>query len=260
MLVAQFGMQDLRRWSAVVILGIYAAVEGHGATLAGGWLSACLAFFALALGVALVGVHQRQMWARWLALGAGVTGLSNVLILLAEHGPARLDAGTLAFASMPLGLLLTLGGRRMAQHFADALPSRSVWRRLGDPRLTLAATAIVMSVAATAMLLMFSAVAWHDEATFIAIAGVLGVGAALTAREHAAGLIFMGAGAFASAGVAIDLAELAHATHRCGMSWRLGGMALIGYPSIALGAVAGIAALLAFSGPMVRFVRAQRGG
>lgn len=253
-------MQNLRRWSAIAILGIYAAAEAYGAASAYGWMSACFAFFGLTLLVALVGVHQKQMWARWLAMGAGISGLGNVLMLLVGRGVDGVATGSLLFALMPLGLLLTLGGRSMAQHFADALAPDSVWRRLGDTRLTIAAAAIVTSVAAAAMLLMFGAVAWQNDATFVAIAAVLGVGAALTAREHAAGLIFMGSGAFASAGIAYDMAELAHMNHTCGTLGPVRWVALIGYPSIALGAVVGIAALTLFVGPMVRFARGPRQG
>jgi hypothetical protein len=244
-------MSNFRRWAAVGVLGGYAISEGYAAWFSAGWLRLVFTVFGAALLVAMVGVRYQRAWARWLALGAGITGLSNVLMLVAVRNYLNVELA--AFTALPVALLLTLGGRRMAEHFTAGLSEHSAWRRLDDPRMQVLAGAIVAGFSSIAMLLLFSAVAWTHEALFLAVAALSGMGIILAARERAAGVIFLAAGAVGAGGIAYEMADLAHANNICFTPLR--GVALIGYPGIALGAVLGLAALVAFARPMLRFVR-----
>ena len=76
-----------RRWLATAALALYAPVQlaaalGDGVSQP---MRVVGVAFGVALGICAIGVARRMLWARWIALGAAVVGVSNVAVLAQRY-------------------------------------------------------------------------------------------------------------------------------------------------------------------------------
>ena len=251
-------MSNARRWIASAALAVLAGAE---AWIAYGWsgrptATLLSAGFAAGLAVIAAGVFRRHMWARWLALGAGTAAVLNFAALTWAYPLSSTPLATVLFFFVPAVLiLLSLGGRRMTEHFTLHLRPTSIWHR-ADTRTALLGAAIVTNIAAMAMLLVFGALV-PAFATEMAIA-VVGVAAAvgLTAAERVAGVLLLGATSIGTAVIAMGLAEAATAPAFTHFSYVLRSSAIISFPAVALAATASAFAFAIFAKPITRFLRA----
>jgi hypothetical protein len=250
-------MERHRTWIAMTALGALAAAEAWTALA---WvhspaLQLVLAGFSAALLVAMVGVGYRRMWARWMALGAGLTGVSNLAVFLYSFGFQRGAAleESLLYGIASVVVLLALGGERMATHFSEHLAADSIWRGHGVQTKLLGA-AIVTSLSAVAMMLIFGSVVPQVAGEMLVGAFIVIAAAGLTAAGRAIGVVLMGVGAIGASVMAVGLAEVAHGPARCGFGFMLKNSAMFTYPSVALAAVCGALGFAVFARPLLRFV------
>jgi hypothetical protein len=195
------------------------------------------------------------MWGRWIALGAALTGVSNfaVFVHLVGLKLALMARDASGFFLVSLALLASLGGPRMAAHFTEHLPPNSIWRRR-DLRVKLLSAAIVTSLSAVAMMLLFGMAVQVAALNMVVAAAIVSAGACLVAAGRALGVILVGASAIGASVVAFILAEMAHGTARSGLGFTIKQSAMFTYPSVALAAVTGAFAFAVFAKTMLRFV------
>jgi hypothetical protein len=248
-------MVNVRRWLAVVVLVVYATFEGAvAAALGSGWWAALFAFFAVAVAVAAVGVARRSLWAWWLALGIGVTGMVDVIGAVFRYG---LNAHILLFALMPLGVLLMLVGAR--KHYATA-PWTEMWVR-SDWRLRFLEGAIIFSVPAVAGLLRYVGakaffIGCDERGIALSCAALFACGAVATASKRTVGPLLMLAAAFASLGLAtgayFGMERYPPAMTHMRWDYDMLRMSVGGFVP---GILATFGALAALAMPMWRFIR-----
>jgi len=225
------------------------------------WAGGCLA--------AVTALWARWGWARWFALGIGVTGVvgcAGVLLALPSSAFAVGDRPFLAGQALAFSALAAvLSGRRMR----EAYEQRAGWPASGWRDRTLG-LAVICSVGISAMLLRRFGLWWHGEQPLHLLGSGLALlaavfGAILTYRRRTAGLLLLGlaGGAAVIAGVDSVRSVLFLAPRIDGQAcsldaWqayqRLAHAAMAG-AGLATGALTALAALAVFLGPMIAFLR-----
>jgi hypothetical protein len=253
-------MASLRRWLAVVVLSLLAVYEAYGVMAwseapRGGEMALCFVLFTASVVVAALGVASRRFWGRALALGIGAAGLLDVVSVIPE---GLGDGEVLAFATMPLGLILLLSGRPMRAFFARAVRAE-LWMK-DDWRVRSLGLAITAAVPMVAGLLRYVATSpwWigaDDRAVALGTSAALVGGALVALSGRTAGLLVMFAGACASAGLAFEsIFRLSNPL--CGpYSYTDGFVLEMAMTSVVPGVVAVFVATVAFAPAMWRFVR-----
>ena len=187
---------------AVATLGVYAAAEATAICHNEGFWAFCFAVFTVGCGVAAVGVAKRLVWARWMALGIGLTGLIDVVVIGQAVG---FLPQLLLFSTMPIAVLACLSGKRMADHFEPP----KLWK-IDNLPLQAVKLATILAVPAIAGLLRYVAdnnVWWidgTDRIVALSCAALFFAGAVATAARKTVGIMLMIAPAFATTGLAIE--------------------------------------------------------
>jgi len=256
-------MASLRRWSAVLVLAIFAIYEASGvigwaAVPRGDAMAACFVLFTLSVVVAGVGVAMRAFWGRALALGIAAAGLLDVASILTSR--AGFDAGVVMFALMPLSLIALLSGSTMSAYFARA-PWAKFWLA-SDWRVRTLSVAIMAAVPMVAGLVRYAAtnawwVGYDDRAVALGSTVAVTAGAVVALRGRTAGLLVMFAGACAATGLAFEsLFRLNNPL--CGSySPADGFIQEMAMTSVVPSALAVFFAMAAFAPAMWRFLRAS---
>ncbi len=196
-----------------VLLGF----DAGGASLAGATIGPApyAILMALASGVAGLGILLRRRGARWLGIGLGAAGAASAGLNLSQWMVAGFASGlSWALAIWSLGSLVviaSLSGRDVAGE--DRLAEREeVWTRR-DPLVRWMRAATLTAIAATPMLLVYAlaqggAVAEVKTAAPV-VAGLLAVGAFLSARGLLVGGALLALGAVALLALAAAAVALA---------------------------------------------------
>jgi len=251
-------MLPARRTVASVALLVLAAQEALAARVTGPPVNMICIVFAAALVLAGAGVAMRFAIARWIAIGAGIAGLTQALVLAALCGLSTLP---LAIAIVGVGsgaIIAALSGGAMARHCDRG--AGSLWRRARTTPKWLA-TSVIGAAAAVPMLLVYAhmgpwwvtdahrLVAWSLAAGFAA-AGVL------VALERTAGILMMAPLALMTLGLVIDGVLWLNVGARLGMLGAVATAPLL--PSLLFATVAAGGAFATLCPPMAHFLRAPR--
>ncbi len=252
--VAAFMMENARRWVAVIALATLAAAEADIALEWHGRANLQLLFFGFAaiLGFAAVGVWRQRMWGRWIALAAGITGVANFGMYALAFGvdPALRSAELWSLFVPSIAIVASLSEPSMAEQFAVHFRPQSIWRR-SDYRVKLLGAAIVTSLSAVAMMLVFGATVPMFADEVLTATAVVAVGIGLTASGRAAGELVVGASAIGLGTMAFGLGEvLAHAPAYSPFGRMMRDSAMFAMPSIALAAITGALAFAVFAKKM----------
>ncbi len=270
-----------RRIAASVILVLFAVLHGytaHAALSSGSsafyWLGICSVVFAAGYGVATLALWRGWFWARWLGLGIGVVGLLNCLTFawLSHSGALAAFGSELTWAGLQgvgfAALLALLSGRRMVEAYDESPSPRNHWRY--DVRsMRILRWAVVLNIAVLPMLLKHvgNSAFWlscgsRSVAALTAIALLAGL--VLVVMQRTAGLLLLGLGGLStiylagasSCGLAAMLSGGPWSGSSLGYQLALLDTALISTAFLP-GALAALAAVAAFAGPITRYLRGR---
>ncbi|RMH36705.1 MAG: hypothetical protein D6689_21945 [Deltaproteobacteria bacterium] len=231
-----------RRALAAAVLGFYMSIYFLVSLSAPGGWGAAFGGLAGVYAVAFVGLVAGYFWARWFAIGVGISGLVSGALSIWQIGPEPL----LVFygATHAVAALALWGGR-----MAEAFDGRSDWRDRFhmDENATHRLGKSVIRVGVSLPYIVLYALAPRDGAgTAIAALALAAAGAYGLARLRTWGV-------FALAGAAVTAAASAAGALPATASG-------VGLDVAGLGLAAGIllaAAAAPFAGPMVRYLRAR---
>ena len=103
-----------RRALALLILGFYTTIFTLAAINLGGAWFRCFLGLGLVYGLAFFSLAARWFWARWYAMGLGVSGITMAAIGIVQLG---LDPGILIWGGLHLIIYLPLAGEAMAEMY-----------------------------------------------------------------------------------------------------------------------------------------------
>ena len=227
-------LTNLRKWTAVLLLVAAAGLFGFLTYMVNWGIQkgpppSANFFFVPGLAAALLavfGVIREHAWARWLALGIGVSGtcLSGSIFAALAASPARADFFVLLFAAGPLLLTLTLAGSAMAKRLGSrSNPFRERGRRAG-----LLGLSLVLSMAAVPTLWAWACLAGtgHGPSRSVAFGATifLVLGATLIMMQRTAGLLALWLGGSLAFSLAVTVATGGirdAATGLMGIQWLL---------------------------------------
>lgn len=231
-----------RRALSLLVLGFYTTIFTLAAINLGGAWFRCFLGMGLVYGLAFFALAARWFWARWFAMGLGVSGMTMAAIGLVKLG---LDPGLLIWGGLHLLIYLPLLGETMAEMYEG----QEAWReRFGMDEHGVARLKRAVGSAATGLptLIMFTlAPRQGSMAPLVALAlGCLGMYGLIRLRFW--GVAALGLGALYLFGV-VALFEPA----QIGLS-----MASTFHQTLGLAAVFFMAISVApFVGPAYRFVQ-----
>jgi hypothetical protein len=256
-------MASARRWIAVTTLVLYAGLEFYYALLARGWDSFNLTVFGVAIAVAAVGLGLRIFWARWLALGIGVTGLLSVATLSPfDFGWFNFDWGLIWFVMLPALLLVTLLGRSMKEHCSVA--ANPLWQN-SDLRVRALSLAVIGTVPTVAGLLLYAGstraywIGTDDRIVAVSAALLFTAGAIAALMGRTVSLFVLFASGCAALGLATEsMFRLVRPLGFCGRMHFDRYMVEVTLSTLVPGALVAVAAALAFTPAMARFLMRER--
>jgi len=103
-----------RRALSLLVLGFYTTIFTLAAINLGGAWFRCFLGLGIVYGLAFFALAARWFWARWFAMGLGVSGLTMAAIGLVKLG---LDPGLLIWGGLHLLIYLPLVGEAMAEMY-----------------------------------------------------------------------------------------------------------------------------------------------
>jgi hypothetical protein len=265
-----------RRLLISLILAGFAALHGHAAWFwLGGWLALCSTVFAAGYLFAIWTLWRGYFWARWFVQGIAVVGALNCAALAwlwaaKEVYPTTEEVWAIGIQGAAfVALFALLAGRRMAARY-DRRPSPHNRWDLDARPVRLLRGALVVNFAALPMLLMYvgSRGAWVTPATrwlTAAVLVLLAAALALLILQRTAGLLLLGLAGIGTVWIAIGAAAgidalLATSLEgACGHAVGQHHLRLVNTAMVASavipGALAAVAAVVAFFAPMIRFLR-----
>ncbi len=231
-----------RRALALVGLGFYTTIFALGAiNLGGAWFS-CFLALALVYGAGFFALAARWFWARWFAMGVGLSGITMAAIGIVKLG---LDPGILIWGAMHLIIYLPLVGEAMA----DLYENQTAWRErygMDDHGVERLKRAVGSAATSLPTLIMFTLAPRQGSMVPLAALALAGLGFY--------GLIRMRFWGVAALGAAAGLVVTSLALTVPAASTPCGVMSLHG--AIGVAAAAFLAVSVApFVGPALRFVR-----
>ena len=239
-------------------LVLYAGLEFYYALLARGWDSFNLTVFGVAIAVAAVGLGLRIFWARWLALGIAVTGLLSVATL----SPFDFSGGLIWFVALPAVLLVTLLGRSMSEHCSVA--ANPLWQS-SDLRVRALSLAVIGTVPTVAGLLLYAGstraywIGTDDRIVAVSAAFLLTAGAIAALMGRTVSLFVLFASGCAALGLATEsMFRLVRPLGWCGRMHFDRYMVELTLSTLVPGALVAVAAALAFTPAMARFLTRER--
>jgi hypothetical protein len=266
----------LRRLVISVILAVFAVLHAHGAwRWLDGWPAVCSTVFAGGYLFAIWTLWRGYFWARWFVQGIAVVGALNCAAVAWLWGAWKVAPSSEEVWAIGIqggafvALLILLAGRSMAARF-DRQPSpHNRWDLDAGP-VRLLRVALVVNFAALPMLLLYlgnqggwvtPTTRWVTGAVLLVLTAAL----ALLILQRTAGLLLLGlAGVgtiWIAAGAATGIDAMLATSMRgwCGYAVGQHHFQLINTAMVASavlpGALAAVAALVAFVAPMIRFLR-----
>jgi len=266
----------IRRLLVTLILASFAALHAHAAwRWLDGWLAICSTVFAAGYLFATWALWRGYFWARWFVQGIAVVGALNCAALAwlwaaKEVFPATAEIWAIGIQGAAfVALFALLAGRRMVAHY-DRRPSPHNRWELDAGSVRLLRAALVVNFAALPMLLMYlgseghwvtSATRWLTGAALIVLTAAL----VLLILQRTAGLLLLGLAGIGTVWIAIGAAagiDAMLATSFDGMCGHAVGQHHLRLMNTAMvasavfpGALAAVAAVVAFAAPMFRFLR-----
>jgi hypothetical protein len=244
-------MVKARRFVAAAILGTYAALHGVAAWTGEGAARFCWAFFSIACLVGAVTMVRPAWWARRFSKGIALAGLLNCAAYFAFFR----DLGGISLGLVQVGAFATLFVLLLGKKMRITFDERATHWKFDHATMHVLAAALSLNVAGIGMLVYYACLGMNDSlrASALCLAALMSVGSIMSARGLIAGLFAMTLAGAASIWLGVQAFD---ASPMC--SW--GNWEAV--KSIAGFAPAALGSLLCFGvflGPMVRFVRNQRG-
>ena len=180
-----------RRAVALLMMGFYTTIFFlMGVLLGGDWLTFFMAL-ALVYGVGFFALAAEWFWARWYAMGIGVSGISMALIGMANLG---WNTALAVWGGMHLLMYLPLLGEKMA----DRYENKPRWREryaLDDYGVARLKRAVSGAATALPTMVMYTLAPRQDQGLLaLGILGLVGLGLVGLLRLKVWGVTLLGLG------------------------------------------------------------------
>ena len=232
-----------RRAISLLLLAFYTSIFALLAIAQGGAWMACFGALAATYGIAFFALASEWFWARWFAMGLGISGVTMAALGLVSVG---WNWGLAIWGAMHGAIYLPLLGRAMA----DRYENQQAWRQrynLDEHAVARIKRAVHGTATALPTMILYTLAPRQDQALF-GLLLLVGLGAYGLLRMRVWGVLLLGGAAVWGGISALGGAALATACGACS-----GGLLL---PVWGLfGAAALLVAVSPFILPAIRFVR-----